>query len=363
MQTSSVSHRLPAHPHQLEVQEFDSYSLIVDLRGEALYDEDHLPEAVSVPWAQDTPGTLVTGDPMAGSITRVAAEEALAPLPYALAMHVERLEPGAAVLLYCDRGGRDSHYMAQCLMQRGFSAKALPGGWDNYRRWVSASIEVLPRVLGLRWIRSPPGPELQVIIDVLHNEGQQVLSLASIHMQRLCPGLSLPGDVSLSQPALETALVDALRRMDPSRVVWVDEVLAIDNAHALPASLRDALHHAPALRLKLNLAQRVGALQAHLEAQSLDTASLTDALGRVVPAAWLPGLEEVKALAAREGIAQALEGLVSNCVDRLYGEFAPPGRADRECSLVLNSLSSDDVLTGLLSLPSAWRDLLEPEPD
>src|SRR5256885_16649376 len=42
--------RLPVHPHQLEVQEFDSYELIVDLRSAGDFGVDHVPGAISVPW-------------------------------------------------------------------------------------------------------------------------------------------------------------------------------------------------------------------------------------------------------------------------------------------------------------------------
>ena len=65
---------------------------------------------------------------------------------------------------------------------------------------------------------------------------------------------------ALSQQAFETMLVDGLRRMDPGRAVWVDEVLLLGDAVGLPASLHDALSHAPALRLDVSLSARVAAL-------------------------------------------------------------------------------------------------------
>lgn len=37
------------HPHQIEVQEFDSYGLVIDARSTEAYQEDHIPGAVSVP--------------------------------------------------------------------------------------------------------------------------------------------------------------------------------------------------------------------------------------------------------------------------------------------------------------------------
>ena len=45
--TSPLSSLL--HPHQIEVQEFDSYALVIDARPPAEYEEDHLPGAVNLP--------------------------------------------------------------------------------------------------------------------------------------------------------------------------------------------------------------------------------------------------------------------------------------------------------------------------
>lgn len=39
------------HPHQIEVQEFASYALVIDARSAGAYQEDYLPGAVSVPVA------------------------------------------------------------------------------------------------------------------------------------------------------------------------------------------------------------------------------------------------------------------------------------------------------------------------
>ena len=39
------------HPHQIEVQEFSSYALVIDARSAEAYQEDHIPGAVSVPVA------------------------------------------------------------------------------------------------------------------------------------------------------------------------------------------------------------------------------------------------------------------------------------------------------------------------
>ena len=39
---------LLVHPHQLEVQEFSSYALVVDARGRAEFAADHIADAINV---------------------------------------------------------------------------------------------------------------------------------------------------------------------------------------------------------------------------------------------------------------------------------------------------------------------------
>ena len=42
------------HPHQLEVQEFSTYSLVIDAQSPHEFDEDHIPGAVNLPVVDDT---------------------------------------------------------------------------------------------------------------------------------------------------------------------------------------------------------------------------------------------------------------------------------------------------------------------
>jgi tRNA 2-selenouridine synthase len=343
MPTSPVPLRLPAHPHQLEVQEFDSYALIVDLRSTAEYDDDHLPGAVSVP----------SGDPRS------------------LGPQIARLAPGDSVLVYCGRGGLDSAELAAQLRRRGHATDVLPGGWDNYRRWVTASIEVLSRALSFRWIRCAPGGAAEAVLAALEAQGQQVVSLVSILAQRRLPGLSLPSDSVLSQRAFETLLVDALRRMDPCRPVWIDEPLLLGEAIGMPAPLRDALRRAAALRLDISMEERVAALRSHLGEVRLaaDTAiqspveSLIHSLESAIPAGRYPPLRTFHVLAKQGRESEALAGILTACTDSLYEELAPPKVADRETVLALRSLSSDSVWAALTNLPEPWPRSLQADPD
>lgn len=215
---------LPVHPHQIEVQEFSAYALIVDLRPGVEYQRDHIPGAVSAPWAPAAVRTTGTG------ASALVAAEPSADLPVSLMARLAELQPDDVVLVYGATGGRDAAALAPALRRRGVTVDVLLGGWDNYRRWVTAAIEILPRVLSLLAVRSPVAL-VPLLTEALMQLGQQVVTLAD-----------LPADLPQG-----SALVDALRRMDPARPVWI--VATDDGEQALPAPLHDGLRHAPALRV------------------------------------------------------------------------------------------------------------------
>lgn len=216
---------LPVHPHQIEVQEFDAYALIVDLRPASEHGQDHLPGAVSAPWTPQAASS--TG---AGAVVLVAAEPG-GELPASLLPRLAALHEDDAILLYCATGGRDATAVALALQQRGHVADVLPGGWGNYRRWAAAGVEILARVLTFVVVRSPRKTE-SLMVAALQGLGQQVVALSGCAT-----------DVSA-----DSALVDALRRWDPARPVWIVATEGADEA--LPATLRDALRRAPTLRVQ-----------------------------------------------------------------------------------------------------------------
>ena len=240
MRTHLASLDSLVHPHQMEIQEFASYALVIDARSAGAYQEDHLPGAVSVPVAAVPPHTV--REPPAMGAAAPGTDETGLSMPPALAAHTQRLSAGETVLVYCDRGGLDSMVWAAPLRAAGFRVDVLGGGWINYRRWVSAGLELLPRALIFRPLLAPPAGGLCRVVDRLVQQGEQVIDLTALAGQRLVPGLTLQGDTPPSQAAFETALLDALRKLDPQRPVWMRMGLAGLGGLALPPALRDALY-------------------------------------------------------------------------------------------------------------------------
>lgn len=325
------------HPHQIEVQEFDSYGLVIDARSTEAYQEDHIPGAINVPVAAQRLQV-----PQAEGTALVACD-AEPSVPYALAAHLGGLGVGASVLVYCDRGGLDSLVWADPLKAMGYRVDVLGGGWGNYRRWVDAGLEVLPRALTFRRLVAPPAGGLCRFIDRLAKLGEQVLDLTTLAGQRLVPGLTLSGDTPPSQAAFETALIHALRALNPRRPVWTRDAVNGLGEIALPPSLRDALQRAEYLRLEVPPMVRAQAWAERIRAMGIDIRGLLHAISASASPPSNVLADHWRSLVTGGDGTDVLVEIITGYIDPL-GEVAPsgsPGHVVRLASLTLDAVATE----------------------
>lgn len=247
------------HPHAIEVQDFSHYRAVIDLRSAASFEDDHIPGALHADardWAMGAESAMST----AQAIQPLAVHELSMPeLPPALLAAVAAVGRDQALLVYCDQGGRVSSPVARALRWRGWTVDVLPGGWINYRRWVLAGLEVLPRLAPFRVIASALGSETVRIMAALRTLGQQVLdieSLAGVRRNALSAPVSMSATPRLAQAWFDSQLLQALRALDPRAPVWVTDTGARLGAVTLPGAMLDALAIAPVGQLQIDLAIR-----------------------------------------------------------------------------------------------------------
>ena len=213
------------HPHAIEVQDFSHYALVIDLRSRAEYEDDHIPGAVRVdlpPQAAEPLGTR-TDDEVSAATNSVPEARALQGLPDALTAAIANVKLDQAILMYCGQGGRVSQPVAQALRWRGWTVDVLPGGWINYRRWVQAGLEVLPRLVAFRVIACSLGTEALRVLRALREVGQQVVDVEGLAGWR--HGALKPNQgAQPSQAWFESQLLESIRALDPRTPVWVGDV-------------------------------------------------------------------------------------------------------------------------------------------
>lgn len=246
------------HPHAIEVQDFPYYRAVIDLRSAAAYEDDHIPGAVHVDAAEWAMGTVATRPDDAASASLSVHEPSMPELSSALLAAVASVRQDQALLVYCDQGGRVSRPVARALRWRGWTVDVLPGGWINYRRWVLAGLEVLPRLVPFRVIASTLGSETARAMVALRELGQQVLDIEALAGIRR-NALSSSTAPQPAQAWFDSQLLQALRALDPSAPVWVADTGARIDSIALPSALQDALAIAPVGQLQVDLAVRAAA--------------------------------------------------------------------------------------------------------
>lgn len=337
MPTQLASLDSQVHPHQIEVQEFDSYSLVIDARSTEAYQEDHIPGAVNVPVAaQSLHVSKAEG-------RALVASDVGPSIPYALAGHLSALSAGASVLVYCDRGGLDSLVWADPLKAMGYRVDVLGGGWGNYRRWVDAGLEVLPRALTFRRLVAPPAGGMCRVMDRLAKLGEQILDLTALAGQRLLPGLTLIGDMPPSQAAFETALLQALRGLDPRKPVWTRDAVSGLGEIALPPSLRDALQRSECLRLEVPPTVRAQAWAERIRAMGIDIGGLLHAISESTSSPSKALVDHWRSLANGGHGTDALAEIITGYIDPL-GQVAPStsqGHVVRLASLTVDAVATE----------------------
>ena len=325
---------MAAKPDIVTLDQIGAFDTLIDARSPAEFALDHLPGAINLPVLDDEERRLV------GTLYKQAgAFEArrLGGVWVArnIARHIESAMQAKPAhwrpLVYCWRGGQRSGSFVLWLRQIGWAAAQLHGGYKAYRQWVVAQLSGLPGRYAWRVIAGPTGSGKTRLLQALAAEGAQVLDLEALaHHRGSILGAWPDGQPQPSQKAFDTALVEALRRFDPARPVWVEAESRKIGAVQLPEALHTALQTAPRVLLEAPFAARLALVLQDYAWLGRDPQALAQRLGA------LRGLQPNETLArwqqwARQGqLADLFAELMAQHYDPLYrrssGRAGPPAR-------------------------------------
>ena len=243
-----------------QLGEFDE---IIDVRTPAEFAEDHIPGALNCPVLSDaeriTVGTLYQQvSPF--EARKVGAALVAKNIAQHLQIHFHGHPKSWRPLIYCWRGGQRSGAMSIILSQVGWAAHKLEGGYKTYRRDVLNKLETLPPQLKFRVICGPTGSGKSHFLNALAARGQQVLDLEMLANHRGSVLGGLPAQAQPSPKSFDSMLLQALQRLDPDRLVYVEAESNKIGSITLPAALVSAMHDGTCLLLETPLDVRVGAL-------------------------------------------------------------------------------------------------------
>jgi tRNA 2-selenouridine synthase len=300
----------PRPGNRVTVDDLAHYPDRIDVRSPSEFAEDHLPGAVNLPVLDDDErarvGTMYVQQ-SAFDARKAGASIVARNIARIVETHVRDMPREWAPLVYCWRGGQRSRSLAHVLGEIGFRAAQLDGGYRAYRRHVVAMLTDLPDRFRYRVICGLTGSGKSRLVEAIAAEGGQALDLEALARHRGSLLGDLPGAPQPSQKAFESALHDALTRLDPARPVYVESESRRIGRLQVPETLLAAMRASPCVRIDTAQPLRVAMLEddyvhfvhddAALRAQLAPLAKLH---GHAVIARWETKIErgERRALAA-----------------------------------------------------------------
>ena len=315
---------------------FDQYALVIDARSPHEYLEDHVPGAVNLPVVDDAEfaevGIQYKTDQHAAYL--IGAQHSFRNLARHTADLISRYKPTDRFLVYCFRGGKRSALWAANLRLIGFTVDVVPGGWKRYRNWVRESLVTLPPRFDYRVLCGPTNCGKTRLLQALASEGEQVLDLEGLARHKGSLLGDLPGQPQPTQKYFDTLVLDALRRFDPARPVWVEAESKKVGRLLVPEELSAAMRRAPTTHLSVPMKERVQLCTEEYAHFVADPLSMVARLGSLKP---LVGGEELAlwhTLASEGRAPELFERLMTQHYDPAYSrsttrEFGPGDATNR----------------------------------
>lgn len=250
-----------------------NYSMIIDVRSESEFLDDHIPGAVSMPVLNDLQRAEI--GTMYKQVGAFEAKRRGATLVARnIAEHIDtRLSDAPkefAPLVYCWRGGQRSGAMARILSEIGWKVTLIEGGYKTYRKAVLDGLDEVPPQLRPIIVRGRTGTAKTRILRAAGAAGAQVIDLEGLADHRGSLLGPEPGVAQPSQRQFESRLYATLRTLTPEKPVFIEaESNKIGEIH-IPPALWKCMRGAPALQVTAPLETRVAFLisdYAHIVAE------------------------------------------------------------------------------------------------
>ncbi|MCC6869155.1 MAG: tRNA 2-selenouridine(34) synthase MnmH [Burkholderiales bacterium] len=320
---------------QVGIDALAAYPDRIDVRSPAEFALDHVPDAVNWPVLDDAQRAVVgTLHAQEGAFAakRVGAALVARNIAALLEKHGRDRPRDWAPLVYCWRGGKRSAALVHILREIGWRAVQLEGGYQAYRRHVTARLATLPSALHFIVVCGFTGSGKSRLLAALADQGAQVLDLERIAHHRGSLLGDEPDGAQPTQKAFDSAVLEVLERCDPARPVFVESESRRIGSIQLGDALLAAIRRAACIRLATPQALRVAHLMDEYAHFLRDPDALAARLTRLLPLHGRKTIERWITMARAGDFAALVDELLAQHYDPSYarslvGNFPGAGNA------------------------------------
>lgn len=233
---------------------------LIDVRSPAEFAEDHIPGAINCPVLDDDERALI--GTLYKQVSPFEAKKRGAVLVAKnIARHIEERfadQPRQwRPIVYCWRGGQRSGSMTTIFRSIGWDARQLDGGYKAWRRQVVAELETLPRQFRYRVLCGATGSAKSRILQAIGALGEQIVDLEALACHKGSVLGVLPDAPQPPQKTFESALLCALRALDPARPVYVEAESRKIGRLQVPDAMIESIRAGDCVAIEAPLAARV----------------------------------------------------------------------------------------------------------
>ncbi len=238
------------------------FDTVIDVRSPAEFAIDHFPGAINLPSLSNEERAEVgtTYKQVSPFLARkMGASLVLHNVARHIAGPLNGHDGGWRPLVYCWRGGQRSGVFTTILKEVGWRADTIKGGYQSYRRLVSAALYDKPIPHKLVLLDGYTGTAKTALLPLLQDRDVQVIDLEGLARHRGSLLGAMPGGQP-SQRMFETNLAQALSTLDPARPVVVEAESNRIGAINVPPSFWARMIQSPRINISANIAARAAYL-------------------------------------------------------------------------------------------------------